>query len=147
MQPGFFRRWLARGFRLSLVVGAVAGIWESWTIFSHFEAEQHSWTETRLLYECAAHLNDEGLKEQVTEFGTVNVKGLCSFDGEDHWVSLSEIADVRNGVMKFETLSKPFSMNRTVSAGIVGFLGGMLATLALLGTIRLSLWIWGRATN
>ena len=134
-------------FSVSLVVGIVTAAWQSWTVFSHYNAEQQSWAETRLLYECAARLKDDVLEEQVTEFGTVNVKGLCSFDGEDHWVKLSEIADVRNGVMKFETVSKPFSKERTASAAIFGFLSTMSATMALIGAIRVVQWVWGRAAN
>lgn len=144
MQIGSFKLWLARGFRLSLVVGVVTAVWQSWTVFSNYNAEQRSWAKTRLLYECAADLNDDVLKEQVTEFGTVNMKGLCAFDNEDHWVSLSEIADVRNGRMKFETLSKPYNIELTASAGLFGFLSTVFATLAVLSAIRLVHWIWGR---
>lgn len=147
MQKGFYRRWFARGVRLSLVFGIVAAAWESWDIFSHYNAERQSWVETRLLYECAARLDDEVIEKQMSEFGTFNVKGLCAFDGENHWVSMTEIADVRNGVMKFETVSKPFDMARAASAGLFGYLSTMLAALALLGAIRLVHWIWGRATS
>jgi hypothetical protein len=142
-----FRLWLGRGFRLSLVVGIVAAAWQSWTVFYHYDEERQGWVETRLLYECASRLKDDDLKRRVTEFGTVNVKGLCAFDGENHWVSLSEVTDVRNGVMKFETISEPFNKVRTISAGIFGFLGTMFATLAILSGIRLVQWVWGRAAN
>ena len=146
MRRGFFRRWLVRGFRLSLVVGVAAAAWQSWTVFSHYTDEQRDWANVRLLYECAARLKDDVLKAQVTTFDTVNVKGLCSFDGEDHWVSLSEIADVRNGVMKFETTSKPFYEGITTAAAVLGFLSTMFATVALLSVIRLMQWVWGRAS-
>lgn len=94
------------------------------------------------MYECAASLKDDDLKMRVNEFGTINVKGVCSFDGEDHWVSLSEIADVRNGSMKFETWRKPFDKEGTFVVGIMGVLGTILATLVVLGGVRLVQWVW-----
>lgn len=147
MQKGSFRRWFARGFRLSLVLGIVAAAWESWSVFSQYDAERSSWVETRSLYECAARLDDDVIEKRKSEFGTFNVKGLCAFDGKDHWVSLSEIADVRSGVMEFKTVSKPFSMARTASAGLFGFLSTIFATLTLLSAIRLVQWVWGRAES
>lgn len=147
MQKGFYRRWFARGFRLSLVLGIVAAAWESWYVVSQYEAERSSWAKLRLLYECAARLDDDVIEKRKSEFGTFNVKGLCAFDGEDHWVSFAELADVRSGVMKFETDLEPFSMARTARAGLYGFFRAILATLALLSAIRLVQWVWGRAAS
>lgn len=147
MQKRLFGRWLSRGFRLALVVGVVAAAWQSWTNFSLYEADQQSWAETRLLYECAARINDDVLAAQVTKFGTVNMKGQCSFDGEDHWVALSEIADVRSGVLQFASSLKPFRMESTVSAGFFAFFTTMLSTLSLLAVVRLVQWVWGKAES
>ncbi len=137
--------WLARGFRLAIVVGLLTAAWHSWGVFSRYEAEQASWLKTRLLYECAARLKDDDLKARATVFGTVNMKGVCSFDGEDRWVSLSEIADVRNGTMKFETSWKPFDKEGTFVTGVIGMLGTIFATLVVLGAVRLVQWVWGKA--
>lgn len=148
MQAGFFSLWIARGLRLSIVVGILTAAWHSWGVFSRYQEEELRWFKIREIYECAARLKDDDLKAMSqSAFHTINMKGVCSFDGEDHWVSLGEIAEVRNGTMKFETFQKPFDRQGTFIVGIIGALTTMLATVAVLAAILLVRWVWGKPSN
>jgi hypothetical protein len=123
--------------------GVASAAWHSWGVLSRHNEDQLNWQNLRILYECSARLDDNVLKERESEFGTINVKNLCSFDGEDHWVSHKEIADVRNGVMEFKTSLNPFDGEGTIIIGLFGALITMFTAFALLTIIRLLQWVWG----
>jgi hypothetical protein len=90
-------------------------------------------------------LTDYRLRRLADEFGIVNVRGICSFDGRDRYVSFDEIAQVRAGTFEFvTTMRKPFDIGATFGFALIGFFWSILVVAVLLGAIRLVQWIWGR---
>lgn len=143
MVDGFYKRWLGRGLRLAPVVGIVAGGWHPWAVFDRYTAAQASWLDTELMYRCAARLSEDVLTSRVNEFGTINVKGLCSGD-KDAYVALHELEAVRAGTMEFKTPWDPFDWRGSAIVGALWAVLAIAATALILIIIAIGRWVWGR---
>lgn len=137
-----YRTWFLRGLRLAVLVGVAAAGWHAWGVYSRYLDDLTRTAEMQLGYECAARESDEFLRARTNEFGNINIKDIC-FTGRDFWVSPREISDVRSGSMKFEPSFRPFDLPNSLVVGTLWGLATVLATLACLGTIRLTRWVWG----
>lgn len=132
--------WWARAFRLSIVAGITAAL--LWASMVLNERAKDIAANTRLEngYACAARLTDEMLRRRVNVSGNVNIKGLCT--GDDFFVSFTEVAQMRAGHMKFETIRPLFDGWNMMFTGLLSFVGTMMVSGCLIGLVSLSRWVW-----
>ncbi len=136
-------RWMKRGLRLSIVVGFAAAALNAWTVWDRYRVAYDRSIKSELTYQCAARLSEQTLKPYMNEMGNINVRKLCLTD-DDFYVSPHELQAVRDGTMEFKPYESPFDWPGSAIVGVLWALATILGTVAILGTIALGKWVWGR---
>jgi len=138
-----YRRFLAIGFRLSIVAALASAAWAAWSDWSRYAAERTDTELSNRTMECAARLSANRLARVRNEFGNFDV-GKLGCSGRSFITSQMEIDEARAGRKVFENFRQPFVWESVAAIAGLALIAINLLCSLVVGAHAVAMWVVGK---